>query len=747
MSSFGFLNVSGVDGVGSGSGGSGTFPGGIDKSVQFNDGGLAFGGVSTFLYDKVTSTLTVNKAKPIEIVDGSNSVGTAGQVLSSTGSGLQYVTPIPVVPGAPSTSVQFNQGGVFTGDSTFTFNNATDTLSVPNVTSDFTNSATVKLSTLRDFNNSSGTIGQVLKSSGGQAVWQGSAGGSDKQIQYNNLGDLQGSPNLTFDAGTGEVNVNGRLAIGINTPTVPRLFSLSTNANFAGPGSWDEQYTVIGESPTGSGVALGYNLANNYGVLLCLGPGVAWRDMHYSANAHIFLNTNTERFRIAANGNVGIGVGVPNGKLQFPNALSNRTIVLFQSANNEHENISMGVNTGVFRFQIPTTSTNRFGFFAATGAGASNEVFRVQGDGNVGIGTGTSNAPLQFGNTLSNRKIVLFEGVNNNHQYFGFGVNAATLRYQISGVTDSHVFFAGTGTTTSNELMRLTGTGQLTVGQSATSLITISKLGLLTGFEGYLKLGGNETGLLSNRLIGFGYNFSNNNQPAYIGYQERSNTGQTNGDLIFGTRSVTTNTVPTERMRILTTGNVGIGTTTPATVLDVNGTTTTTSLKTTTILDTANSAGTAGQILSSTGTGISWINNPVPIRYTAQFSADVVVPIPIGTSAVILRTATFATGLDFPVPPPIFSIEVLQTGDYQCSYHIDFENTGGGVGTFTTALRRASAPALTLQAQRISINNGRIGQLSDTFFVSMIAGELWDLSLANTNTCSYKNVRLVFQTI
>jgi hypothetical protein len=118
--------------------------------------------------------------------------------------------------------------------------------------------------------------------------------------------------------------------------------------------------------------------------------------------------------------------------------------------------------------------------------------------------------------------------------------------------------------------MRLSGTGELTVGQSSTSLITIAKIGS-SSTQGYLKIGGNETGIGTNRLIGFGYNFSSNNQPAYIGYQERVSTGQTCGALIFGTRSVTSNTVPLERMRISQTGYVGINTQTPSEYLEVSG--------------------------------------------------------------------------------------------------------------------------------------------------------------------------------
>src|SRR5207248_2870808 len=41
------------------------------------------------------------------------------------------------------------------------------------------------------------------------------------------------------------------------------------------------------------------------------------------------------------------------------------------------------------------------------------------------------------------------------------------------------------------------------------------------------------------------------------------------GDIFFATRNVTTNTAPSERMRIDSAGNVGIGTTSPDTSLNV----------------------------------------------------------------------------------------------------------------------------------------------------------------------------------
>ena len=82
----------------------------------------------------------------------------------------------------------------------------------------------------------------------------------------------------------------------------------------------------------------------------------------------------------------------------------------------------------------------------------------------------------------------------------------------------------------------------------------------------YLQVGGAEYASSGTAIqsIGFGYISANGNfPPAEIGLATTSTAGQTYGDLVFATRSALTNTQATERMRIDSSGNVLVGTTSP----------------------------------------------------------------------------------------------------------------------------------------------------------------------------------------
>ncbi|MFM2394223.1 MAG: hypothetical protein RLZZ546_2205 [Bacteroidota bacterium] len=84
--------------------------------------------------------------------------------------------------------------------------------------------------------------------------------------------------------------------------------------------------------------------------------------------------------------------------------------------------------------------------------------------GNIGIGTNNPRGHLHFSNLLINRKVVLYQddGLNNDHQFLGMGINAFTFRFQVSNPADSYKFYTGTSATTSNLLFTIGGNNGVT---------------------------------------------------------------------------------------------------------------------------------------------------------------------------------------------------------------------------------------------------------------------------------------------
>jgi hypothetical protein len=83
------------------------------------------------------------------------------------------------------------------------------------------------------------------------------------------------------------------------------------------------------------------------------------------------------------------------------------------------------------------------------------------------LGNGANVPILQFKSNGAGRKISLWPpSANDDHIYDGFGLESQYMRYQIYSTNVDHAFFAGTSTTTSNELMRIKGNGNVGIGTS-----------------------------------------------------------------------------------------------------------------------------------------------------------------------------------------------------------------------------------------------------------------------------------------
>jgi hypothetical protein len=103
---------------------------------------------------------------------------------------------------------------------------------------------------------------------------------------------------------------------------------------------------------------------------------------------------------------------------------------------------------------------------------------------------------------------------------------------------------------------------------------------------------------------------------AYMGYLSTNQGGNGYGDLVFGTRAVNTDTQPSERMRILSNGNVGIGTSTPNALLQLFSSATTTMS-----LDSGSATqGSCIEMKDKSGTGYTYIYAEDGVIYSSTIS-------------------------------------------------------------------------------------------------------------------------------
>ncbi len=163
---------------------------------------------------------------------------------------------------------------------------------------------------------------------------------------------------------------------------------------------------------------------------------------------------------------VGLGTTTPSNDLDVESSSATATAIDINCTGAGDPKINFQLSgTSTFSMGIDNSDADKFKI--GTSALETNTRLTIDASGYVGIGTTSPHAPLQFDNAALNRKIVLYEASDNDHQFLGFGVNNTILRYQLPATTNNHVFYAGTSSTASNELMRITGTGNVGIGTSS----------------------------------------------------------------------------------------------------------------------------------------------------------------------------------------------------------------------------------------------------------------------------------------
>jgi len=244
--------------------------------------------------------------------------------------------------------------------------------------------------------------------------------------------------------------------------------------------------------------------------------------------------------------------------------------------------------------------------------------------GNIGISTTAPRASLDFnnvsntfgqlylGNTLQNRKIVFYDNNNNPHQFYGFGISSGTLRYQVDITSANHIFYAAASSTVSNELMRITGRGNVVIaGSTSTTAVSAAN------FYG--------TNISSTNIVSTNATIGTINAPTGITANNINFTGELykNGTLYVSSQWLgTTGTA----LYYGTTGSgylVGIGTSNPTQALDVVGTIRASTSVTTGALYSTNQTTTNG-VFTNLSAGIFNVNNMTAgnINFTGTLSQN-----------------------------------------------------------------------------------------------------------------------------
>jgi hypothetical protein len=126
-----------------------------------------------------------------------------------------------------------------------------------------------------------------------------------------------GAPGLLINGGSGSsqlaLSSSGNIGIGTTSPIGSIHTILANPSPATTPGdmiSWDSTYAMFGQA-TGGAVGISYHSVSG-GSLSSVSPGVAWRNMYYHSARHVFSTAGTERARIDAGGNIGIGTTSPS---------------------------------------------------------------------------------------------------------------------------------------------------------------------------------------------------------------------------------------------------------------------------------------------------------------------------------------------------------------------------------------------------------------------------------------------------
>ncbi|CAB4131860.1 Intramolecular chaperone auto-processing domain containing protein [uncultured Caudovirales phage] len=584
-----------------------------------------------------------------------------------------------------NTQIQFNNSGVFGASANLTWSGtvlsttgltATGAITL-NTTTNNQSYTTTGAGTITISSGTAGSINNMnigaTTAGTGKFTSLTNSGLTSGRVVYSTTGGLEtDSANLTFDGTTlsaAGLSDSGNLTFTGTGNRITGDFSNATIANRAMlQGSVSNSGTVVTAIPNGTSASAQLVAANasdptnaQIAQVFVSASEASFRSAAYGTGTGTYLpmtfyTSGSEKLRIAADttGTYTFGGTAPRITGDTNNAtVSSR---LFFQSSTTNGSTSFGVlpngTSLVSGYQAYNNSDPTNAAFAQLATSAGTEVrltsgisgtgtylpmtfytggserMRLDTSGNLGIGTASSTAKLSVNGGTSTSQI-RWE-VNNAAYVQEVSTNAAQNAYVYKMQDASYYTWKISGT----EQMRIDSSGNVGIGTSSFSLSNTGR-GLLeiNGSSDSIigwKYGGTVAGYIQGQAAAFVIN-SSSTLPLYL------TAGGTTQSIVFQTNA-------TERMRIDSSGNVGIGTSSPTYKVDVAG-----SVNSNTSVNVNNTGTTANILFASSGqTGTTVRSNTVArIQSTAagrdvnlQFSDNVSNAAEVGMLSGALYFAT-----------------------------------------------------------------------------------------------------------
>jgi hypothetical protein len=272
-----------------------------------------------------------------------------------------------------------------------------------------------------------------------------------------------------------------------------------------------------------------------------------------------FRNNGTQTLELNSSGNatftgnVGIGAAASDGNLHVRKTGINTGITnVLMNANFADGSNGTGLSIG-YRTDETTavlaarTATGNIAFYSYDGGWS--ESMRIKNDGNVGIGTDSPNYQLEVRTTTNNRAI---QAVNSTTSGTNWGFQGGAYG---SGAT-KNIGLQVTAEGASTNYAAIFENGNVGIGTTGPTAKLVVDSGSFA-----------VQGISTPPTSGFGLEFWNNSATSYMGSYNR--TTAVYRDLFFFANETIFQNAGTERMRITSAGNVGIGETSPSDKLQI----------------------------------------------------------------------------------------------------------------------------------------------------------------------------------